>query len=390
MNPVLMANYARLPVAFARGEGAWLWDTDGEAYLDALSGIAVCGLGHAHPAVAKALCEQANTLIHTSNMYRIPRQEQLGERLHALTGMDRAFFCNSGAEANEAAIKLARLHGHDKGIANPAIVVMEGSFHGRTLATLSATGNAKIQAGFEPLVTGFIRVPHGDLAAIEALADNADIVAVLVEPITGEGGIRVPAPGYLRGIRRLCDAHGWLMMLDEIQTGIGRTGRWFAYQHEDVLPDVLSLAKGLGNGVPIGACLARGAAAEVFGPGTHGSTFGGTDQRVAAALAVLDTIEQDDLVAHAEQMGAYLLEGFCTRLGGLAGVKDIRGKGLMLGIELDRPCPELVRMALDKRLLINVTAGSVIRLLPPLILSRDEAERILDTVDALVRDFLAA
>ena len=390
MNPVLMANYARLPVAFARGEGAWLWDTDGEAYLDALSGIAVCGLGHAHPAVTKALCEQANTLVHTSNVYRIPRQEQLGERLHALTGMDRAFFCNSGAEANEAAIKLARLHGHNKGIANPAIVVMEGSFHGRTLATLSATGNAKIQAGFEPLVSGFIRVPHGDLAAIEALADNPDIVAVLVEPITGEGGIRVPAPGYLQGIRRLCDARGWLMMLDEIQTGVGRTGRWFAYQHEDVLPDVLSLAKGLGNGVPIGACLARGAAAEVFGPGTHGSTFGGNPLVCAAALAVLHTIEQDDLVAHAGQMGAYLLEGFRTRLGDLAGVKDIRGRGLMLGIELDRPCPELVKLALEKRLLINVTAGSVIRLLPPLILNRDEADRILDTVDALVRDFLAA
>lgn len=390
MNPVLMANYARLPVAFARGEGAWLWDTDGEAYLDALSGIAVCGLGHAHPAVAKALCEQANTLVHTSNVYRIPRQEQLGARLHALTGMDRAFFCNSGAEANEAAIKLARLHGHNQGIANPAIVVMEGSFHGRTLATLSATGNAKIQAGFEPLVTGFIRVPHGDLAAIEALADNPDIVAVLVEPITGEGGIRVPAPGYLQGIRRLCDARGWLMMLDEIQTGVGRTGRWFAYQHEDVLPDVLSLAKGLGNGVPIGACLARGAAAEVFGPGTHGSTFGGNPLVCAAALAVLHTIEQDDLVAHAEQMGAYLLEGFRSRLGDLAGVKEIRGKGLMLGIELDRPCPELVKLALDKRLLINVTAGSVIRLLPPLILNRDEADRILDTVDALVRDLLAA
>ena len=390
MNPVLMANYARLPVAFARGEGAWLWDTDGEAYLDALSGIAVCGLGHAHPAVTKALCEQANTLVHTSNVYRIPRQEQLGERLHALTGMDRAFFCNSGAEANEAAIKLARLHGHNKGIANPAIVVMEGSFHGRTLATLSATGNAKIQAGFEPLVSGFIRVPHGDLAAIEALADNPDIVAVLVEPITGEGGIRVPAPGYLQGIRRLCDARGWLMMLDEIQTGVGRTGRWFAYQHEDVLPDVLSLAKGLGNGVPIGACLARGAAAEVFGPGTHGSTFGGNPLVCAAALAVLHTIEQDDLVAHAEQMGTYLREGFRTRLGDLAGVKEIRGKGLMLGIELDRPCPELVKLALEKRLLINVTAGSVIRLLPPLILNRDEADRILDTVDALVRDFLAA
>ncbi len=391
MNAVLMANYARLPVAFERGEGVWLWDTDGEQYLDALSGIAVCGLGHAHPAVSKALCEQANTLIHTSNVYRIPRQEQLGERLHALTGMDRAFFCNSGAEANEAAIKLARLHAHRHGVEKPAIIVMEGSFHGRTLATLSATGNAKIQAGFEPLVEGFVRVPHGDLAAIEkAAAEHDNIVAVLVEPITGEGGIRVPAPGYLKGIRALCDANNWLMMLDEIQTGVGRTGQWFAYQHEDVLPDVLSLAKGLGNGVPIGACLARGAAAEVLGPGTHGSTFGGNPLVCAAALAVLETIEADGLVAHAAEMGDYLRAGFEARLGDVAGVKQIRGKGLMLGIELDRPCPELVKLALDKRLLINVTAGSVIRLLPPLILNREEADRILDTVEALVREFLAA
>ena len=391
MNAVLMANYARLPVAFERGEGVWLWDTDGEQYLDALSGIAVCGLGHAHPAVSKALCEQANTLIHTSNVYRIPRQEQLGERLHALTGMDRAFFCNSGAEANEAAIKLARLHAHRHGVEKPAIIVMEGSFHGRTLATLSATGNAKIQAGFEPLVEGFVRVPHGDLAAIEkAAAEHDNIVAVLVEPITGEGGIRVPAPGYLKGIRALCDANNWLMMLDEIQTGVGRTGQWFAYQHEDVLPDVLSLAKGLGNGVPIGACLARGAAADVLGPGTHGSTFGGNPLVCAAALAVLETIEADGLVAHAAEMGDYLREGFEARLGDVAGVKQIRGKGLMLGIELDRPCPELVKLALDKRLLINVTAGSVIRLLPPLILNREEADRILDTIEGLVREFLAA
>ena len=391
MNAVLMANYARLPVAFERGEGVWLWDTDGEQYLDALSGIAVCGLGHAHPAVSKALCEQANTLIHTSNVYRIPRQEQLGERLHALTGMDRAFFCNSGAEANEAAIKLARLHAHRHGVEKPAIIVMEGSFHGRTLATLSATGNAKIQAGFEPLVEGFVRVPHGDLAAIEkAAAEHDNIVAVLVEPITGEGGIRVPAPGYLKGIRALCDANNWLMMLDEIQTGVGRTGQWFAYQHEDVLPDVLSLAKGLGNGVPIGACLARGAAADVLGPGTHGSTFGGNPLVCAAALAVLETIEADGLVARAAEMGDYLREGFEARLGDVAGVKQIRGKGLMLGIELDRPCPELVKLALDKRLLINVTAGSVIRLLPPLILNREEADRILDTIEALVREFLAA
>ena len=390
-NPVLMGNYARLPVAFERGEGAWLWDTDGKQYLDALSGIAVCGLGHAHPAVAKALCEQANSLIHTSNVYRIPRQEQLGERLHALSGMDRAFFCNSGAEANEAAIKLARLHAHKHGIEKPAIIVTEGSFHGRTLATLSATGNAKIQAGFEPLVEGFIRVPYGDFAAIEkAAAENDNVVAILLEPVTGEGGIRVPAAGYLKAIRTLCDAHNILMMLDEIQTGVGRTGQWFAYQHEGVLPDVLSLAKGLGNGVPIGACLARGAAAEVLGPGTHGSTFGGNPLVCAAALAVLETVERDGLVAKAAETGAYLLEGFKQRLGDLAGVKEIRGKGLMLGIELDRPCPELVKLALEKGLLINVTATSVIRLLPPLIIDREQADRILDTVEALVRDFLAA
>ncbi|MCG5501266.1 aminotransferase class III-fold pyridoxal phosphate-dependent enzyme, partial [Ectothiorhodospira lacustris] len=272
MSDALMQNYKRQPVAFVRGEGPWLWDDQGRRYLDALSGIAVCGLGHAHPAVAKALCEQAGQLIHTSNLYEIPLQTRLAERLTALAGMDRAFFCNSGAEANEAAIKLARLHGHHKGISRPTVIVMEGSFHGRTLATLTATGNARIQAGFAPLVEGFIRVPHGDPAAVEALADHPDVVAILVEPITGEGGIRIPPADYLQGLRAICDRSGWLLMLDEIQAGIGRTGTWFAFQHEGITPDVLSLAKGLGNGVPIGATLAAGVAADLFTPGTHGTT----------------------------------------------------------------------------------------------------------------------
>lgn len=390
MSDALMPNYARLPVAFDRGEGPWLWDTEGRRYLDALSGIAVCGLGHAHPAVAKALCEQAQKLIHTSNLYQIPLQERLAERLCALSGMERAFFCNSGAEANEAAIKLARLHGHAKGVEVPTVVVMEGSFHGRTLATLTATGNAKIQHGFEPLVQGFVRVPHGDLAAIERVAAaRHDIVAVLVEPVTGEGGIRIPPAGYLRGIRELCDRHGWLMMLDEIQAGIARTGTWFAYQHEGVLPDVLSLAKGLGNGVPIGASLARGPAAGLFKPGTHGTTFGGNPLVCSAALAVLDTIETERLHAQAAEIGAHMLAGFRAALAELPGVKEIRGKGLMLGIELERPCRELVGRALERDLLINVTADKVIRLLPPLIITREHADSIVETVSALVGEFLA-
>ncbi|MBK1674116.1 aspartate aminotransferase family protein [Ectothiorhodospira shaposhnikovii] len=389
MSDALMQNYKRQPVAFVRGEGPWLWDDQGRRYLDALSGIAVCGLGHAHPAVTRALCEQAGQLIHTSNLYEIPHQTRLAERLTALAGMDRAFFCNSGAEANEAAIKLARLHGHHKGIARPTVIVMEGSFHGRTLATLTATGNARIQAGFAPLVEGFIRVPHGDLAAVEALADHPDVVAILVEPITGEGGIRIPPEGYLKGLRTLCDRTGWLLMLDEIQAGIGRTGTWFAFQHDGITPDVLSLAKGLGNGVPIGATLAAGAAADLFTPGTHGTTFGGNPLVCRAALAVLDTLEQDALPAQADTMGRYLVAAFRDRLGRHPAVRDIRGKGLMLGIELDRPCAELVGLALEAGLLINVTAERVIRLLPPLIIDRAEADQIVDTVSDLVERFAA-
>ena len=385
-----MATYRRLPVTFTHGEGAWLWDEAGKRYLDALSGIAVCGLGHAHPAVRDALCEQAGSLIHTSNLYQIAAQTELGARLTALAGMDRVFFGNSGAEANEAAIKLARLHGHHRGIEKPAILVMENSFHGRTLATLTATGNRKVQAGFEPLVQGFVRVPYDDLAAVEtAGANRHDLVAILVEPIQGEGGINIPAPDYLPRLRAICDRQGWLLMLDEIQTGMGRTGALFAHQHSGIQPDVMTLAKGLANGVPIGACLARGAAAEVFGPGTHGSTFGGNPLACRAASAVLATIEGEGLTARAAERGAQLLAGFRQALAHQPGVMDIRGRGLMIGIELDRPCADLVGQALAAGLLINVTADRVIRLLPPLILEPDQADLLVSELARLIRDFLA-
>ncbi len=389
MSDHLMNNYNRLPVAFVRGEGAMLWDTDGKPYLDALAGVAVCGLGHAHPAVTRALCEQAGTLVHTSNIYRIPKQEALAERLCRHSGLDRAFFCNSGAEANEAAIKLARLHGHRQDIQAPQIIVTEGSFHGRTLATLSATGNRKVQAGFEPLVQGFIRVPYNDLDAIRNVADNSNsIAAVLVEPVQGEGGINVPDAEYLAGIRQLCDEKGWLMILDEIQTGLARTGHWFAFQHSGLLPDVMTLAKGLGNGMPVGACLARGAAAELFKPGNHGSTFGGNPLAMSAALAVLDTIEQEQLIPRAETLGTRMRADFEAALQDVAGVVKIRGKGLMLAIELDRPCSELVGRALEQGLLINVTAERSIRLLPPLIISDTQADEIVAKVSTLVQEFL--
>lgn len=384
-----MQTYLRLPVAFERGDGAWLWDSEGRQYLDALSGIAVCGLGHAHPGVTAALQEQAGRLLHTSNIYRIPNQEQLGQALCELAQMDTVFFCNSGAEANEAAIKLARLYGHQRGIQLPTIITTHGSFHGRTMATLTATGNSKIQQGFEPLVEGFRQVPYNDLAAVEALSGDPNIVAVLVEPVQGEGGVNAPADGYLAGLRALCDRNGWLLMVDEIQTGMGRTGRWFAHQHEDILPDVMTLAKGLGNGMPIGACLARGEAAKTFGPGKHGTTFGGNPLASRVGMAVVEAIRQDDLVTRAAELGARLLNGFRQQLEGVAGVTDIRGKGLMLGIALDRPCGELVTRALAEGLLINVTSERVIRLLPPLILSDEQADRIVETVSTLVKDFLA-
>ena len=389
MTDVLMSTYNRLPVTFVQGQGAWLTDSEGRRYLDALSGIAVCGLGHAHPALTAALADQAGRLLHVSNLYRIAEQEQLGETLCQLSGMERVFFANSGAEANEAAIKLARLHGRRREIRNPAIVVMENSFHGRTLATLSATGNRKVQAGFEPLVQGFVRVPFDDLQALEAVAENQpDVVAVLVEPIQGEGGIRIPSDDYLAGIRALCDRQGWLMMLDEIQTGMGRSGRYFAFQHGEAVPDVMTLAKGLGNGVPIGACLARGEAATLFAPGHHGSTFGGNPLACRAGLVVCDTLRSADLPARAALLGEKLLDDLNAALGDLEAVQEIRGRGLMIGIELDRPCGELVGMALEAGLLINVTAERVIRLLPPLILSDAEAERLVEILARLVRDFL--
>lgn len=391
MSEHLMQSYHRLDVAFVRGEGPWLFDEQGNRYLDALSGIAVCGLGHAHPAVASALCKQAAELVHTSNLYRVPLQEQLADRLCALGGMDKAFFCNSGAEANEAAIKLARLYGHQRGIKNPAVVVMEGSFHGRTLATLSATGSRKVQAGFEPLVQGFVRVPYNDIGALAAVAEHShDAIAVLVEPVQGEGGVVVPDRGYLAAIRKLCDERNWLLMLDEVQTGMCRTGAWFAYQHEDLLPDVVTLAKALGNGFPIGACLARAEAAQLFKPGNHASTFGGNPLACAAALAVIKTLEDGALARRAAQSGQHLLDKLRDALAGVDGVTDVRGMGLMLGIELDRPCGELVQAALSRGLLINVTSARVVRLLPPLIIDDEQVDHIADAVGGLVREFLTA
>jgi acetylornithine aminotransferase len=390
MTTYQMPLFAPLPVAFARGEGAYLYDTDGRRYLDALAGIAVCGLGHAYPAITQAICDQAGKILHSSNWYEVPLQAELAEKLCRLAHMDNVFFCNSGAEANEAAIKLARLYGHNKNIDTPAIIVTEGSFHGRTLATLSATGNRKIQAGFEPLVSGFYRVPFNDLAAVEKIAGNhKDVVAVLVEPITGEGGVRIPDTGYLAGLRKICDEHGWLLMLDEIQTGIGRTGQWFAWQHEGARPDVMTLAKGLGNGVPIGACLARGAAAQVLTVGTHGSTFSGNPLVCRVALTVLDVMQQQKLEVRAAQLGERMLTALHQTLGNVPGVKDIRGRGLMLAVELDRPCKDIMKLCLDAGLLVNVTADTVIRLLPPLILSDTQADEIVAIVGRVVRGFLS-
>lgn len=389
MSSTLMPNYARLPVTFVKGEGAWLWDTQGTRYLDALSGIAVCGLGHAHPAITTAICEQASQLLHTSNIYGIAHQQTLADTLVRITGMETVFFGNSGAEANEAALKIARLYGHHQNIEKPTVIVTEGSFHGRTLATLTATGNPKIQAGFAPLVEGFIRVPYNDVEAIAEVAKHhPEVVAVLVEPVTGEGGITIPNDDYLVKLRELCDRHQWLLMLDEIQTGMGRTGQWCAYQHTDILPDVVTLAKGLGNGVPIGACLARDKAAEIFQPGTHGSTFGGNPLVCRVALAVIDTIEQNNLLQRTQALGQHFYQGFSKALDGVIGVQDIRVKGLMIGIELEKPCRQLVTEALKQQLLINVTAERIIRLLPPLILTDSQADDIIALVSQLIREFL--
>ena len=385
----LMQTYAPQPVAFVRGEGAWLWDTEGRRYLDALAGIAVNGLGHAHPVLTRAIAEQAARLIHTSNLFRVPEQERLADKVCALADMDKAFFCNSGSEANECAIKIARLYGHQRGVDEPAIVVMEKAWHGRTLATLSATGSRKAQAGFEPLLGGFIRVPYNDAAAIERIADNPSIVAVLVEVLQGEGGIYVADADYVRKLREICDRKQWLLMIDEVQSGIGRTGRWFAHQWAGVVPDVMPLAKGLGGGVPIGACLARGAAAAVFKPGNHGSTFGGGPLVSIAALTTLEVIEKDGLLDHARRMGDMIGGGLTRELASVAGVREVRGKGLMIGVELDRPCGDLVRRALAAGLLINVTADRVVRLLPPLVIREAEAREIVSILVPLVKGFLA-
>ncbi len=385
----IMHTYKRLPVAFERGAGCWVWDKQGKRYLDALCGVAVCGLGHSHPKLLHAITAQAGKLIHTSNLYEIERQEQLGDRLAAISGMDEMFFCNSGCEANEAAIKLARLYGHGKGIDMPAIIVMDEAFHGRTIATLSATGSRKVQAGFEPLVPGFVRVPFDDLAAVRKVAENnRGVVAVLVELIQGEGGINICHADYLLGLREICDANGWLLMLDEVQSGTGRTGKWFAFQHSGVRPDVMTLAKGLASGVPIGACLAAGPAAGIFKPGNHGSTFGGNPLACAAALATLAIIEEENLMANATAMGNLIREGVRTALAGVTGVRDIRGQGLMIGIELDYPCDEIVKQALEIGLLINVTNNNVVRLLPPLIIKRDEVEQLVGMLAPLIVDLL--
>ena len=385
-----MNTYTRLPLAFTHGEGVWLWDSNGKRYLDALSGIAVNTLGHAHPRLTSALSAQINKLIHVSNLYQIPEQEQLADKLSDLSHMQEVFLCNSGCEANEAAIKLARLYGHNKGIESPSIIVMEKAFHGRTLATLSATGNRKVQAGFEPLVKCFVRVPYDDLDAIHQVAEhNHDVVAILVEPIQGEGGIRTPDMHYLEQLRKICDQHGWLLMLDEVQCGIGRTGKWFAHQHTGILPDVMTLAKGLGSGVPIGACLAAGRAAGTFKPGNHGSTFGGNPLASIAALTTLNIVEQDKLLPQATATGNFLLQGLRERLASVAGVTAIRGQGLIIGIELAQPCSELVKLALEQGLLINVTADNVIRLLPALVFTQAEAQQLLDKLCPLVLDFLA-
>ena len=389
MSDKLMASYQQLPVAFDKGEGVWLTDQNNVRYLDALSGLAVCGLGHAHPELKRVISDQAGLLLHTSNLYQIPLQQQLADKLTSLASMDKVFFCNSGAEANEAALKIARLYARKKNISDPVILVAEKSFHGRTLATLSATGNTKIHAGFEPLVPGFMHVPYNNVEVLkQAVTKDENIVAIMLEPILGEGGIVVPDEGYLKNVREICDQNDLLLILDEIQTGLCRTGKWFAHQHEGILPDVMTLAKSLANGVPIGACLARGEAAELIQPGSHGSTFGGNPLAARTALAVLDILANEKLMERAAKLGSEMLAGFKQSLIDIKGVTSIRGKGLMIGIELDRECSELVKNALAEKLLINVTAGNVIRLLPPLIINDDEAKQIVETVTKLVKNFL--
>ncbi len=382
----LMNTYGQRALTLVKGQGSRVWDDAGREYLDAVCGIAVCGLGHAHPAVTKAISEQAGTLLHVSNLFNIPPQQQLGEKLCAIAGMEQVFFSNSGAEANEAAIKIARKYGNDRGIDKPIVLVTHQSFHGRTMATLSATGNPKVQAGFAPLLEGFVHIDYDDLDAVKAAAaTHPNIVAVLVEPVQGEGGVNMPANDYLNRLRDLCDANEWLLMLDEIQTGNGRTGTHFAFQHNGITPDVMTTAKGLGNGVPIGACLVSGRAVDVLQPGNHGSTFGGNPLACAAALAVIDTLDQEQLLDRVQSLGDRLLTGFRSALADCEHVAEIRGMGLLIGIELDHDCGELVDQAREAGLLINVTAGKVVRLLPPFVLSDDEADTLVEKVSALIK-----
>ena len=388
MSENLMNTYARLPVTFKKGDGAELTDTEGKKYIDAISGIAVCSLGHAHPAISEAISKQSHQLIHTSNLYHIETQQALADKLITLTNMDKVFFCNSGAEANETAIKIARKFGHSKNIDKPQIIVMQNSFHGRTMATLSATGNDKVHEGFHPLVEGFIRVNFDDIDAIKAQCENRNIVAILVEPVQGEGGVHVPKPGYLKAIREICNQQDWLMMLDEIQTGIGRTGKWFAHQHDEITPDVMTLAKALGNGMPIGACVANTKASSILVPGNHGTTFGGNALACATGLAVIEVMKTHNWVDTIAKKGEQLLARFQTELQNTDGIIDIRGKGYMIGIQLNRPCGELVAQALEQGLLINVTRGDTIRLLPTFVMSTDQTNELVTKLSALVKDFL--
>lgn len=390
MSNFLMPTYNRLPIAFTHGQGPWLWDTQGEQYLDALSGIAVTVLGHNHPAITAAIIDQASQVLHTCNLYEIPYQMALGEKLCQLSGMSQAFFGNSGAEANEAALKLARLYGHSKGIANPQVITLENSFHGRTLGTLSASGNRKIQAGYEPLMEGFVRAPFNDINALKTIAaHHPEVVAILVEPILGNGGIIVPDHGYLKQIRELCNNQGWLMMLDEVQTGIAHTGKMFAFQHENIIPDVLTLAKALGNGIPISACLAHGKAVDLFTVEKHGTTLGGNPFACRIGLTVLATIEKEGLLDHAKKMGDYLAHGFRDALAHINGVKTIRNKGMMFGIELDRSAKGITQLALKHRLLFNIANENVLRLIPPIIINEQEADLIVERLQACVKEFLA-
>jgi acetylornithine aminotransferase len=385
----VMNTYARLPVAFVRGQGVWLYDEADKKYLDALAGIAVNTLGYAHPRLVRALTEQIGRVIHTSNLFQMPLQEQAADRIAAITGLDEVFFCNSGLEANEAALKVARKYGHDRGIAEPAIIVMEKAFHGRSLATLSATGSRKVQAGFEPLVQGFVRVPLNDLDAVRQLAErNKNIVAVFIEPIQGEGGINLARMEYLRGLKEICDRHEWLFMSDEVQCGLGRTGKWFVYQHAGIEPDVVPLAKGLASGVPLGACVVGRRAKGVFKPGNHGSTFGGNPLAMCGVITTLDTMKEEDLLTNAVRVGNAIRDGLAAALKGVAGVTEVRGMGMMIGVELDRPCGEIVKTALARGLIVNVTADNVIRLLPPLVMNADEGRQVVERLAPIVREFL--